>query len=268
MLTVDPMLPTSITSSTDSAFIPPPSTLKKTDSCFGDNDPCSRSEHRVVVLFITGNCGNWIHNPGLANCIACPECLVSAGRCCPSPLTLRLYMRPLAFLQIALLLTTSILPEGRILMSQAHGCSDGKCECSAKSQQNGSCCCSAKKQDEEDSESRCGHHDGKASSDDAARVCCSTASAKSELSEECCLTESSSVGSCEESASDSIATVSSCPCNADSPVVWVCHLPRTLPTRVPAPAIVWTRELNTLGDDRRVRQVDAPPTPPPDNMPC
>ncbi len=51
MLTVDPMLPTSITPSTDSAFIPPPSTLKKSDSCFGDKDPCSRGEHRVVVLF-------------------------------------------------------------------------------------------------------------------------------------------------------------------------------------------------------------------------
>ena len=49
------MLPTSITPSTDSAFIPLPSEPRssiQTASCFGNNDPCSLAEHRVVILLM------------------------------------------------------------------------------------------------------------------------------------------------------------------------------------------------------------------------
>jgi hypothetical protein len=49
------MQPTPITLSTDSAFIPLPSdprTSIQTASCFGNNDPCSLAEHRVVIFLI------------------------------------------------------------------------------------------------------------------------------------------------------------------------------------------------------------------------
>lgn len=207
----------------------------------------------------------------LANCIVWPQRLVWGNRRCSSSLAPRLNMRLFALLQIALLLTTSILPEGRMLLSQAQVCSDGECGCLAESRRNGTCCCSTKSRDERDSESRCRQSGDEATSEDSTSVCCSR-KVKSRPSEDCheaCCSTKPSPATRYDKAADVLETaVSGCSCGGNSPVVWVCHMPRTLPTRVPSPAFTWTHEVNVPVDDRRQRKVDEPPAPPPDNACC
>ena len=53
--------------------------------------------------------------------------------------TISLNMRRLGLLQIALLLTTSILPQGSSRMSQATTCNTGECGCSAELRRDGNC---------------------------------------------------------------------------------------------------------------------------------
>ena len=209
----------------------------------------------------------------LANCFVWPQRLVSKHRCCPSSLAPRLNMRLFACLQIALLLTTSILPEGKILLSQAQVCNDGECGCSAESRQNGTCCCSTKKErGERDSECRSGQSGDEATADNSASVCCSkeslTGKPSENSSETCCSTKPSPASRCDKATDVLMSAVSGCSCGGDSPVVWVCHMPRTLPVRIPSPALALTQEVNVLVDDQRQPKVDEPPTPPPDDRVC
>ncbi len=178
-------------------------------------------------------------------------------------------MRLLAFLQIVLLLTTSIFPEGRMLMSQSVTCSTGECDCSAELRRNGSCCCSSDKRVESDSVARCqqtGDHDSGVA--ESAGSCCARKTEKNTAAGINCAAKQTPVASNEQFAEVLITTVSACPCDSDSQVVWVSHMPRMLPVCVPAAVITWTQGLTALIDDQRRRKVDEPPTPPPNSTVC
>ena len=178
-------------------------------------------------------------------------------------------MRLLALLQIALLLTTSILPEGRMLMSQAQTCDSGECGCSTESRNNGTCCCSTKTQSDSESESHSAQNTAvKVTVADSTEHCCSQTTVESTSAEDSCATKPSPIAGCGQPTESLTATVSSCPCGGELPAVWVSHMPQTLAVRVPAPAVTCTQSLRTHIDEERQPNVDEPPTPPPNATVC
>lgn len=178
-------------------------------------------------------------------------------------------MRLLALLQIALLLTTSILPEGRMLMSRAQTCDGGECGCSSESRNNGTCCCSTKTQSDGELESHCAQNTADAVTvADSTGHCCSQTTVESTSTEDSRPTKPLPSAGCDKPTESLAATVSSCPCGGELPAVWVSHMPQTLAVRVPAPAVTCTQSLRTHIDAQRRPKVDEPPTPPPNATVC
>jgi hypothetical protein len=180
-------------------------------------------------------------------------------------------MRLLAFLQIALLLTTSILPEGRILMSQAQTCDGGECGCSAESRNNGTCCCSTKAQSDRESESLCAQNTaGEVTVAGSTGHCCPQTTVASNPTEDSCppKPKPKPIARCGQPTEPRTATVSSCLCGGELPVVWVSHMPQTLPVRVSTPAVTGTQSLKASSDEKRRPKADEPPTPPPNATVC
>lgn len=178
-------------------------------------------------------------------------------------------MRLIALLQIALLLTTSILPEGRILMSQSRMCDGGECGCSAEARNGGTCCCTIKTQGDRESDDRCEQNsDGDATVAESTGRCCSLTTRQDDSARDSCSTKAAPIAGCGQPTDALVGTVSSCACGEDSPGVWVSHMPQTMPILVTAPEITFTGSLKAPVDDQRHRKVDKPPTPPPNAIFC
>ena len=174
-------------------------------------------------------------------------------------------MRPIALLQITLLLLTCILPEGRILMSRGQACNDDACQCSPEARQNGSCC-AARKHNPEEANDCCRQGGGDAAVTNSSPACCSQHTACRKPTQNCCRTKPLSGDHCDAEDNGLRPIITGCPCGGELPVVWVCHMPRHLPARVTSPAGTWTQPLPPCVNGQRFCRIDQPPTPPPDSV--
>ncbi len=172
-------------------------------------------------------------------------------------------MKLLALLQTLLLLTTSLIPEGRVMMAGAGACT-GECGCSSESREAGNCCCSKAEQEQP----------AKSQERETARTSCCK---KATPSEKTCCSGKSSLRPCCSKSNDSdgnrdavpeCGVISTCPCGSSFVDASVIHGPRTVVTRVQIQSgRNWIRSCTIL-DDCCSPERPAPATPPPKSSTC
>lgn len=166
----------------------------------------------------------------------------------------RINMRILALLQIVLLLATSLVPEGRHLLSAKTQCGSD-CACSAESRQAGTCCCSGKTKASDvdadtDAEPAKGCSNCKAAVAKATECCSQTKS--------CCKAgPRSGKSNCHQEA------ISACPCGSDAYELVVITMPRTGPLRVHLESPCNVEMPSTILDERCDSAISEPESPPP-----
>ena len=176
-------------------------------------------------------------------------------------------MRIVAFIQAILLLTTSLIPEGRVLLGGHEACA-GECGCSAESRREGTCCCSSAKQ----SPSADCNASGKAS-----KSCCSAASEdKSSAVTNYCCSKSASPRSCcsskgggnsKRQPSPRWGVISTCGCG-EYAATSILHAPRTVVSGVRVQGSHDRIEACLIFDQRCNAERPAPATPPPKSSSC
>lgn len=141
-----------------------------------------------------------------------------------------------ALLQIVLLLITSLIPEGRLALTQSSDCR-GTCACSAQARHNGACCCTHRKTSRSDTgrqPRRCCEHrsSGRTSgSGTEARSCCSGKSGAHKIRSDTHRNPAAPAPPARERAGLPQGMIVSCPCGGDASATLVLHAPRTAVSR-------------------------------------
>ncbi|APZ94221.1 hypothetical protein Fuma_03845 [Fuerstiella marisgermanici] len=179
------------------------------------------------------------------------------------PHAVRHSMKLLALIQALLLLTTSLVPEGRVLLSG--GSCAGECGCSADSRRSGTCCCSTappseSSRDSSDADSCC--QSGKSERVNSAPAsCCSRKGAPKS-----CCSEDSSPRKQREPTPD-WGMISTCGCGEYSATL-VLHAPRTVVRGVRVQGTYARPESSLTIDECCNAERSAPATPPPKSSSC
>jgi hypothetical protein len=168
-------------------------------------------------------------------------------------------MKLVALFQALLLLSTTVLPEGRYLLAPGAVCEDG-CKCTTESREAGMCCCSQNKsaatKSDKTANSCCA-----AGGDSQVESCCS----KNDTTKTCCQTKSRST---RKQNSPVWGIVGQCPCGSDSAEVHVLCMPRTRVQHASLQSPLQRHCVIDVDDESCSPQLPAPATPPPQNHSC
>lgn len=172
-------------------------------------------------------------------------------------------MKLLALIQALLLLTTSLVPEGRVLLSG--GSCAGECGCSADSRRSGTCCCSATPSSESSGDasdtSSCCQAGKLDAADSVASSCCNRKGAPKS-----CCSENSSPRKQREPTPD-WGVITTCGCGEYNATL-VLHAPRTVVRGVRVHSAHARPESCLTVDDACTAERSAPATPPPKSSSC
>ncbi len=172
-------------------------------------------------------------------------------------------MRILALIQALLLLTTSLVPEGRVLLSG--GSCAGECGCSADSRRSGTCCCSTAPSSDSSRKTsdadNCCQAERPDAADSTASSCCNRKGATKS-----CSSDDSGSRIRREPTPD-WGMISTCGCGEYSATL-VVHAPRTVVRGVRVQSAYACPESCLTVDDGCTAERSAPATPPPKSFSC